>query len=112
MSTATLAPNDPVRGMVRVLMALRDENQADVIEATGIPKRTFIRRMKYGGGWTVKEVQTLAEHFDTSVAVLVGGPDPVLAAIYGNTTAEYVGDIFGGPAASADYLAGDLELVA
>jgi transcriptional regulator with XRE-family HTH domain len=29
-----------------------------------------------------------------------------------STTAEYVGDIFGGPAASADYLASDLELVA
>lgn len=72
-----LALEDPVRRAVRVLMAVEDETQADLTEATGIPKSTLIRRMRRGG-WSVQELQALALHFRVEPAVLLGGAERLL----------------------------------
>lgn len=75
--TTDLALDDPVRSVVRVLMAVTEESQADLTQATGIPKSTLIRRMARGG-WTVRELQALSRHFGVEPEVLLGGPERLL----------------------------------
>jgi hypothetical protein len=65
--------DDPIRGVIRVLLALRNEAQADLIAATGLSKSTLIRRMDQGG-WKLRELQVIAAHFDVDTSVLLKGP--------------------------------------
>jgi DNA-binding Xre family transcriptional regulator len=69
--------DDPIRGVIRVLLALRNEAQADLIAATGISKSTLIRRMDQGG-WKLRELQAIAAHFDVDTSVLLSGPQELV----------------------------------
>lgn len=78
MTTASHDIDGSVTAVVRILMAYTRERQSDVCEATGIPKRTFIRRMGGDGGWSASEVAALANHFDVPVTAFYDGPDHLL----------------------------------
>lgn len=65
--------------VVRILMAYTKEKQAEVCLATGIPRRTFIRRMGDGGGWSAAEIAALAKHFDVPVTAFYDGPEALLS---------------------------------
>jgi hypothetical protein len=69
------AVDDKVAGVVRVMSAYKNVTQNELCAATGIPVRTFIRRMKHGGGWTAAELSAMATYFEIPVAWFYEGPD-------------------------------------
>lgn len=84
MSDASTDQN--VTDVVRILLAYRHEQQTHLVLGTGIPKRTLIRRMNGGGGWSAAEVALLARHFDVPVTTFYAGPDALMAGAGGRST--------------------------
>jgi hypothetical protein len=107
-----MTTSEKIGRVVDLLLTYRRENRLVLAALLGVSPKTLGRRLNGVLGWTADEIAVMAEHFDVPVSVFYDGPEALLAGTSRSTTAEYVGDIFGGPAASADYLAGDLELVA
>jgi hypothetical protein len=73
--TASEDPNAMVNEVVGFLMWLNGAQQKDVVEATAIPARTFIRGMQGRRDWSVREVHALARYFEVEARMFFDGPD-------------------------------------
>ena len=65
--------NEQIAGTVRRLADERGVSLAHLIEETGIPERTFRRRMQGKTAWTTDELDAIAGCLDVKASTLIRG---------------------------------------
>lgn len=78
-----------VSRVVKMLLAYRGETQAALAQATGLGRKTVIRRMSGERGWSAAELATLSKHFEVPVSVFYDGPDALLRTGIQTVTHQY-----------------------
>jgi BetR domain len=77
----TDSPDERVRAVVRMLLAMRDEKRESLVFVLGISRSAVYAKMSGPSAFNVAELVALAEHFDVPPAVFLAGPHALISQV-------------------------------
>ncbi len=78
VTTSTATRAESVARIVRILLAARDQNAADIAASWGVNQSVVSRLLHGQRRWTIEDIDRVAEFFDVSPALFFDDPETIV----------------------------------